>query len=94
MNARARASWPDDPDAIESHLRTLNLLYYETYIKEASMPPRISRDQIERAARIYVSNQDAGMALGIAPGTFGRLCRRYGIPTPQERRRKRREAAS
>ena len=42
------------------------------------MPP-IEKDRIERAARIYASNHAAGLALGIAPGSFGRLCRRYGI---------------
>lgn len=48
------------------------------------------KERIERAARIYASNSDAGVALGIAPGSFGRLCRRYGIETPQARRRRRR----
>ena len=48
------------------------------------------RERIERVARIYSSNQDAGLALGIAPGSFGRLCRRYGIETPPARRRRRR----
>lgn len=48
------------------------------------------KERIERAARIYASNSDAGIALGIAPGSFGRLCRRYGIETPQARRRRRR----
>jgi len=48
---------------------------------------KIDRERIERAARIYASNRDAGQALGIAPGSFGRLCRRFGIPTPQSRRR-------
>ena len=33
------------------------------------MPP-IAKDRIERAARIYASNHDAGSALGIAPGSF------------------------
>ena len=51
--------------------------------------PRIERDRIERAARIYASNQDAGLALGIAPGSFGRLCRHYGVETPQTRKRRR-----
>ena len=46
------------------------------------------RVRIERAARIYRSNMDAGLALGIAPGSFGRLCRRYGIMTPQQRRKR------
>jgi hypothetical protein len=45
------------------------------------------RERIERAARIYSSNRDASMALGIAPGSFGRLCRCFGIETPQSRRR-------
>jgi hypothetical protein len=49
----------------------------------------MQRDRVERAARVYASNADAGVALGIAPGSFGRLCRRYGIETPQARRRRR-----
>lgn len=48
---------------------------------------KIDKDRIERAARMYASNRDAGQALGIAPGSFGRLCRRFGIPTPQSRKR-------
>ena len=51
--------------------------------------PKIHKERIERAARIYASNQDAGLALGIAAGSFGRLCRYYGIETPQARRRRR-----
>ncbi len=51
--------------------------------------PSIERERIERAARIYASNRDAGLALGIAPGSFGRLCRRYGVETPKARRRRR-----
>ena len=47
---------------------------------------KIARERIERAARIYASNTDAGLALGIAPGSFGRLCRHYGIDTPKNRR--------
>ncbi len=48
---------------------------------------KIDKERIERAARMYASNRDAGLALGIAPGSFGRLCRRFGIPTPQSRKR-------
>ena len=48
---------------------------------------QFDRERVERAARIYASNRDAGQALGIAPGSFGRLCRRYGIETPQARRK-------
>ena len=49
---------------------------------------RTDRERVERAARIYNSNRDAGLALGITPGSFGRLCRRYGIETPKVRRKK------
>lgn len=52
---------------------------------------KIDKERIERAARIYASNRDAGLALGIAPGSFGRLCRRFGIPTPQSRQRQHRQ---
>lgn len=49
--------------------------------------PALDRERIDRAARIYASNRDASRALGIAPSSFSRLCRRYGIETPQARRR-------
>ena len=48
---------------------------------------QFARERVERAARIYASNRDAGLALGIAPGSFSRLCRRFGIETPQVRRK-------
>ena len=47
-----------------------------------------SYERIARAARIYTSNNDAALALGIAPGSFGRLCRRYGIETPSVRKKR------
>ncbi len=53
------------------------------------MPP-IEKARIERAARIYRSNREAA-ALGIAPGSFSRRCRRYDIETPQKRQRRQRE---
>jgi hypothetical protein len=49
---------------------------------------KVDQSRIERAARLYVSNKEAGQALGIAAGSFGRLCRQYGIQTPQARRRR------
>jgi len=49
---------------------------------------KTSRERVERAARIYASNKEASRALGITLGSFGRLCREYGIETPYERRRK------
>ena len=54
---------------------------------------KIPQDWIERATRVYASNQEASRALGIAGGTFGRLCRLYGIETPFARQRRRREQA-
>ena len=51
------------------------------------------RDRVERAARIYASNREASHALGIAAGSFGRLCLRYGIETPYARRRRKRQEA-
>lgn len=54
---------------------------------------RIDRDRIQRAARMYSTNEAASRALGIEPRSFSRLCRRYGIETPYARRlRERREA--
>lgn len=46
----------------------------------------VSKDRIERAARIYSSNQDASQALGITMRSFGRLCRKYGVETPYVRK--------
>ncbi|MBD04917.1 MAG: hypothetical protein CME24_11300, partial [Gemmatimonadetes bacterium] len=53
---------------------------------------KIPRDWIERAARVYNSNADASRALGIAGGTFGRLCRQYKIETPFARQRRARRS--
>ncbi|MFH1572184.1 MAG: hypothetical protein ABIL09_29610 [Gemmatimonadota bacterium] len=53
----------------------------------------ITREQIERVARIYKSNEDACRALGIQMRSFGRLCRRHGIETPWVRKRRRAGAA-
>ena len=50
---------------------------------------RIEPERIARVARIYASNEDASRALGIAAGSFSRLCRRYGIETPYARKRRR-----
>ncbi len=53
------------------------------------MQKGITREQVERVARIYKTNQDAGQALGITMRSFGRLCRKYGVETPYGRRRRR-----
>ncbi len=51
---------------------------------------KIDPERIERAARMYASNQEASNALGIAAGSFSRLCRQYKIETPYARKRRRR----
>lgn len=55
--------------------------------------PGIPRDWVERAARVYKSNSEASQALGIATGSFARLCRKYGIETPYARQEKERQEA-
>lgn len=50
------------------------------------MASTISRERVERVARMYRTNQMASAALGIHLGTFSRLCRKYGIQTPHERK--------
>ena len=48
------------------------------------------RATIERAARMYKTNQEACDALGITLRSFGRLCRKYGVETPWARKRRER----
>ena len=54
------------------------------------MDKGITREQVERVARIYKSNHDASRALDIEPRSFARLCRRHGIETPYARKRRQR----
>jgi hypothetical protein len=49
---------------------------------------RTDRQRVERAARMYHTTKDASRALGIAPGSFCRLCKHYDIESPGARRRK------
>ena len=51
----------------------------------------LSREQIERVARMYKCNQDASQALGITIRSFSRLCRKYDIESPFARRRRQRQ---
>lgn len=57
------------------------------------MHKHITREALERVARIYKSNTEASAALGIAPDTFGRLCRKYDIETPSARKRRQKQEA-
>lgn len=61
------------------------------YLERKVIMRKIEPERIERVARIYASNQEASCALGIAPGSFSRLCRLYNIETPYARKRRRRE---
>lgn len=48
----------------------------------------IPAETLERAARIYKTNKDAGAALGMSMRGFARACQRHGIETPYARRKK------
>lgn len=52
---------------------------------------KVTRNEVERAARVYRTNTDASHALEMAEKTFVELCHRYGIVTPAERENRRRE---
>ncbi len=43
---------------------------------------------LERAARVYKTNKEAGAALGMSMRGFARACRRNGIETPYARRQR------
>ncbi|MGY8827603.1 MAG: hypothetical protein ACKVJG_27460 [Candidatus Latescibacterota bacterium] len=47
-----------------------------------------SKEQIERVARVYNCNQGASSALGITIRSFSRLCRKYEIESPFDRKRR------
>ena len=62
-------------------------------MSQANGQAPVARERIEKAARMYRTNQDAGLAMGMTPSSFGRLCRRYDIETPMARgQRKKSEA--
>ena len=46
----------------------------------------MNRERIERAARVYATNEAASQALGIRARSFSRMCRRFGVETPHARR--------
>ena len=51
----------------------------------------VTKEQVERTARLCSSNQFADEALGITPGAFGRLCKKYGVVSPYHREMKRKK---
>lgn len=48
----------------------------------------LERKRIERVARMYRQNKEASQALGITLRSFSRLCRKYEIETPYNRKRR------
>ena len=54
----------------------------------------ITKERLERIARIYKTNKDAGSAIGMHPGAFARLCRQHGIVTPYVRQRRETRSAA
>jgi hypothetical protein len=51
-------------------------------------------DRLDRCARMYPDNVSAGVALGIHASSFGRLCRKFGVETPDQRKRVRKKLAA
>ena len=45
----------------------------------------VEQEAVERVARVYKMNKEAGQALGIGAQYFARLCRRHGIEPPYTR---------
>jgi hypothetical protein len=48
----------------------------------------VPEEVLQRAARMYKTNKEAGAALGMSMRGFARACRRHGIETPYARRQK------
>jgi hypothetical protein len=53
---------------------------------------RLSKGELEHAARIYHTVQYAAEALGISPNGFRRLCKEHGVETPRQRAKARTQA--
>ena len=53
---------------------------------------KLSREDLEHASRIYHTVQYAAEALGVAPGSFRRLCKEHGVETPRQRAKSRTQA--
>lgn len=53
----------------------------------------VSKDALERVARMYKSNKEASQAIGLHPRSFARLCRQHGILTPYVRQQHQRQVA-
>ena len=49
---------------------------------------KVSRAELERAARIYHTSKDAAAALGVSVDYFAKTCKREGVETPSARKRR------
>ena len=49
---------------------------------------KVSRAELERAARIYHTSRDAAAALGVSVDYFAKTCKREGVETPSARKRR------
>lgn len=56
--------------------------------------PGVPPEQLARAARLYRTNGDAAVALGMTTSGFVRACKREGIETPYQRRKRLRPAVA
>jgi len=54
---------------------------------------QVSKERLEKAARIYNKNRWAAEALGISWQHFDRLCKKYGIKTPNQQIKEQRKVA-
>ena len=57
-----------------------------TYHHPQELLNRVTEEELQRVTRLYKSNKEASIALGIHSGTFSRLCRQHGILTPYVRK--------
>jgi hypothetical protein len=66
----------------------------EGFTRMPSKETQYTKERIERAARIYSTTSGAAAALGIKPGSFSRLCRKYEIATPIQQKQNRRGSST
>ena len=49
---------------------------------------KLTKERMAVNARVYNTNKAMGEAMGIDPGVAARACKRFGIETPEDRRRR------
>ena len=55
-------------------------------IKSTTHKPEVSREQLERVCRMYLTLSDAAKAMGISTTTVLRLCKKYEIESPAKKK--------